>query len=243
MVEMPANSPQPLHPPAFSMVELLVVIGIIAIVISLLMPTLTKVRQQAQTTQCAAQLRQLGQAILLYANNNNGYTPTWSGVHYYVNGQALAQDGSPETQFSWTELLIPYFVKPDSRIYRCPAFADDGIDYFITAHWENLNGLHNIQLSQIKNSSCFILSGDCTTATYHQPPFGTSDTQYDDCDKDDCPIKCLLFFGENGAINVHAKTVNVLFADYHVARFGQWDSSSLTYSPHAMQDYDALTAN
>jgi type II secretory pathway pseudopilin PulG len=159
MIEMATCSSPSSHYRAFSIVELLVVIGIIAILVSLLMPALTKVRQQAQTTQCAAQLRQLGQAIVLYANNNNGYTPTWSGVHYYVNGQPIAFDGSTDTQLSWTELVAPYFVKPDARIYRCPSFGDDGIDYFITARWENLSGVHNIQLSQIKNSSCFILSG------------------------------------------------------------------------------------
>ena len=226
------------------MVELLVVIGIIAILISLLMPALTKVRQQAQTTQCAAQLRQLGQAIVLYANNNNGYTPTWSGVHYYVNGQALDINNSPDPELSWTELLIPYYAKPDSRIYRCPSFADDSVDYFIAARWEYLNGQQrNIQLSNIKLSSSFILSGDCTAAGYHLPPYGTSIDQHDDVDKDDYVLKCLVFYGEEGALNVHGHSVNVLFADYHVARFAQWDPNALTYNPHAMQDYDDLTGN
>lgn len=221
------------------MVELLVVIGIIAIVISLLLPTLNKVRQQAMATQCAAQLRQLGQAILLYADNNSGYTPTWSGVHYYVDGQMLDMNGAPDTELSWTELLIPYLAKPDSRIWRCPAFPDDAVDYFIAAHWEYRNGQQrNIQLSNIKFSTCFILSGDCTAAGYHLPPFGTSSDAHDDIDKDDNVIKCLAFLADDGGRIIHSTGNNALFADMHVAIFPRFDPTQMTYNPVAMQDWD-----
>jgi prepilin-type N-terminal cleavage/methylation domain-containing protein len=51
---------------AFTLVELLVVIGIIAILIAILLPVLKRVRQQAQQTACAANLYQLGQAMTIY---------------------------------------------------------------------------------------------------------------------------------------------------------------------------------
>jgi prepilin-type N-terminal cleavage/methylation domain-containing protein/prepilin-type processing-associated H-X9-DG protein len=57
----------------FSLVELLVVIGIIAILIALLMPILANARIAARTVACQSNLRQLGQALLLYANNNHGW--------------------------------------------------------------------------------------------------------------------------------------------------------------------------
>ena len=57
---------------AFTLVELLVVIGIIAVLISVLLPTLGRAREQARGIQCMSNLRQLGTAALLYTHDNKG---------------------------------------------------------------------------------------------------------------------------------------------------------------------------
>ncbi|MCX6344668.1 MAG: prepilin-type N-terminal cleavage/methylation domain-containing protein [Armatimonadetes bacterium] len=64
--------------PAFSLIELLVVIGIIAILAAILFPMLLNVRVKARQIQCVANLKQIGTATALYLNDNNGRFPLWN---------------------------------------------------------------------------------------------------------------------------------------------------------------------
>jgi prepilin-type N-terminal cleavage/methylation domain-containing protein/prepilin-type processing-associated H-X9-DG protein len=59
----------------FTLVELLVVIGINSLLISILLPSLNRARETANRVKCASNLRQIGQAIMLYANENKGNYP------------------------------------------------------------------------------------------------------------------------------------------------------------------------
>jgi len=225
---------------AFSLIELLVVIGIIAILIAMLFPTISKSREQAKAVQCASQLRQLGQAIHNYASNNQGMTPMWSTTHIYPDGSSPLDDPG----LGWTERLIPYFARPDSPVYSCPAFgAEHRINYFLESHWMWITQRkRSIQISQMKMSSQFVMSGDCTAALWYPPPFGIQPADYDDCDKDDATKPALLFANDSGGLNVHRAGNNVLFADGHVDLFRKFDPNRITFNPHVPQAWEDVKA-
>ena len=64
----------------FSLIELLVVMLIIALLIGLLLPGLARAKEEARKTQCRSNLRQLGLAMMMYANDNGGWSPEVGGV-------------------------------------------------------------------------------------------------------------------------------------------------------------------
>src|SRR5258706_3051851 len=115
---------------AFTLVRVLVVIGIIALLISILMPALSAAKERANRVKCASNLRQIGQGLLLYAGDNRGVyprTPTNGGAGFTCFTGAIATDpfgiGGPRPH-PVTPPPVPLVgdagIKPPGRTFPSP---------------------------------------------------------------------------------------------------------------------------
>ncbi len=106
---------------AFTLVELLVVIGIIAVLISILLPSLSKAREAAKRVACASNLRSIGQAIAIYATENKSQIPLGTNSDGYQASYFIAIRVGSETRWpTWGVLYKSNYMKSPQYFY-CPS--------------------------------------------------------------------------------------------------------------------------
>ncbi len=188
---------------AFTLVELLVVIGIIAVLVAMLLPSLNKARQASLAVACSSNLRQIGVAEQAYVIQYKGYLP-----------HGNANNGIN----SWTAKIAPFTlgIRPDQynslqlyKVYSCPVQPDVPHGFKCNAYLGVVGGgdaadpLQPYKISQFKKPSykIFVIETQMKQNLIRNTTFSTM--QYD-------PV--------NGLIDLrHNRRANVCFLDGHVS--------------------------
>ncbi|HEX4646193.1 MAG TPA: type II secretion system protein [Verrucomicrobiae bacterium] len=143
----------------FTLVELLVVIGIIAILAGLLLPTLARAKQKAHATGCLSNLKQAGLAIQMYVDDNGGVLP---GPCFQGARASYDQNSSTELIYYLATYLGSSAPGPKTRIsdvFVCPC-------YLISAP----------NVSSMEGRKCYLLDSNVNPSpTNKVPPFGYPD--------------------------------------------------------------------
>ena len=163
---------------AFTLVELLVVIGIIAVLIGILLPSLSRAREQSKSTKCLSNLRQIATAMTMYVSEQKGKLPLYN----YVD--------SAGTTIWWPEALTPYVNIKGARgnnlsVWSCPSYPSElpanisaaathyGINY---DHGVNstVNGAVLRTASRLKQPATLLMLADTEDSPGLRARYGTS---------------------------------------------------------------------
>ena len=211
---------------AFTLVELLVVIGIIAVLIAILLPAMQRAREQAKQIACASNMRQIGFAMLMYANANRG--------QMFPSDPGGALDYPPDDQqwFVWVLKVKPPNPVPldpavwAPRVLVCPVDIEpvNAHSYMLNDHVNERQIRYSTKVPNVAPTQ-IVLMGEkpFDVSDYYVQRIPTFDSNFSDYDR---------------SVDEHhhgiRRASNELFLDLHVGNEGRqrkfmsqpWDGSS-----------------
>ena len=224
----------------FTLIELLVVIAIIAILAAILFPVLSQAKQRAWTIQCVSNLRQIGVAMKIFADDNNGLYPESGGDIPWGQTDPITQKAS------WMEQILSDVQ--NTNVYNCPANRQlpgdmqGPFNYFngCRAAFVDVGTFAPLNSSRIRFPSSYVLSGD--TCGIPNVTAGEQGLMFDplDADKDDYSQNCV-----GGPTNglpfelwqVHSLGQNILFSDGHSRWYKGYSVADMTFRYTSIQGW------
>jgi prepilin-type N-terminal cleavage/methylation domain-containing protein/prepilin-type processing-associated H-X9-DG protein len=227
---------------AFTLIELLTVIAIIAILAALLLPALSRAKQKAWTTSCNSNLHQVGLAMRMFADDNGEFYPESGRTILWGSVDAAPPTGSGKP--GWTEQISSYLG--NTNAFNCPGNVQLPSNY--QGPFDYFNGSHAAYVAAggqfapvngrlILFPAAYVLGGD-TVGTVS----GGAGWQFSpqDADKDDYTANCVGGAAAESMTEfwrIHSGGQNLMFADGHAKWYKGFNAGEMTFAYSGMTNW------
>lgn len=211
------------------MVEVLVIVAAVAVLVSLLLPSLMRLRSASRQIACSMQVKSIADGLSKHAEDFD--------EKYAIAGGVVAwEQVDPNTrQPSWMQQITPY-VKDKDVFSGCASYPmPSQFHYFLGARAAFIDAGHQyaaVDRQKVQFPSAFVVAGDNNYGEFGE--LGADQ----DADKDDYTFMTQVFSQDDlHWAPQHDGMLNTAFADGHVAVFDRFDPERMTYRYGSMSSY------